>query len=85
MERGPSRNHGAYTRETSLLIKKNAYASDTRSLRTFLFKTIDLDYQYINRFSEKTLMTPLKAKSFRMPDEARNSKFLVLEKLQKSI
>ena len=64
MERGPSRNHGAYTRETSLLIKKNAYASDTRSLRTFLFKTIDLDYQYINRFSKKYFDDTLKSKKF---------------------
>ena len=37
MEEGPSRNHGAFTREASLLNKKkDVFASDTRSLGIFL-------------------------------------------------
>ena len=36
MEGGPSRNHGAYTREASSLTKENVFVGDTRSLVTFL-------------------------------------------------
>ena len=53
MEEGPSRNHGAFTREASLLNKKKLYL---RAIRVhweyFCCRTINLDHQYINRFSK---------------------------------
>ena len=54
MEGGPSKNHGAYTREASSLTKENVFVSDTRSLVTFfIWQTINLDYQYISPFSKR--------------------------------
>ena len=65
MAREPSRNHGAHTREASLLIKKkDVYASDTRSLGIFLLSNNQSWLSVYQSMSWKTLKTSFKRKKF---------------------